>query len=82
MIKNPSFVYFKIVVYRWKLILEELSISYMTSSLFTFVFTLFTVTYTIWNKKLRHEFIPARVQNRNFQIFVHPKWNLCDIFIK
>ena len=55
-IKIPSFVYFNIVKYLWKLILEKLFISYVTSFLFTSVFILFTVTYTIWNKE-RHEFI-------------------------
>ena len=38
-IKFPSFVYFKVVVYLWKLILDKLIISYVTSFLFTFVFT-------------------------------------------
>ena len=57
MIKSPSFVYFKIVVYLWKLILDKLIISYVTSFLFTFVFMLSSATHAIWNKKSRHEFI-------------------------
>lgn len=55
---------------------------YMTCFLFTFVFMLFTETYTIWNKELRHASIQARVQNTTIQIFVHRKLNLCDVFIK
>lgn len=81
--ESLSFAYFKIVGYLSSLILEKLSISYVTSFLFTFVFMLFTVTHTIWNEKIEAWVnLGQSSTHKQPNILVHHKLNLCGCIYK